>query len=54
MQARVVEHPEFDNIIQNKPIALLEAIKVLMQDPIRAQYPMISLTNALTQMVNVK
>ena len=28
--------------IQDDPIALLEAIKTLMHDPIRAQYPIIS------------
>ena len=40
MQSRVKEHPDFDTKIENDPIVLLESIKVLMHDPIRAQYPM--------------
>jgi len=33
---------------------LLDAIKILMHDPVRAQYPMVSMTEALTRMVNAK
>ncbi|MGC8546006.1 MAG: hypothetical protein ACP5NR_08720, partial [Athalassotoga sp.] len=32
----------------------LEVIKVLMHDPVRAQYPMISMTDALTRLINAK
>ena len=46
MQYRVEEHPYFDTKIKNDPIALLEAIKMLMHDPVRAQYPLVSMTDA--------
>jgi hypothetical protein len=54
MQSRVEEHPEFETSIKNDPIKLLEAIKVLMHDPIRAQYPMMSMTDSLTRLINSK
>ncbi|MGC8553840.1 MAG: hypothetical protein ACP5O7_13425, partial [Phycisphaerae bacterium] len=54
MQSRVEEHPEFDTTIKNDPIKLLEVIKVLMHDPVHAQYPMISMTDALTRLINDK
>ncbi|MGC9197301.1 MAG: hypothetical protein ACP5IL_17915 [Syntrophobacteraceae bacterium] len=54
MQSRVEAHPDFEKDIENDPIKLLEVIKVLMHDPIRAQYPLISMTNALSQLVNLK
>jgi hypothetical protein len=54
IQSRVEEHPDFESEIKNNPIKLLEAIKSLMHDPIRAQYPMVSMTEALTRLVNVK
>ncbi|MGC8533883.1 MAG: hypothetical protein ACP5MV_04650 [Candidatus Parvarchaeum sp.] len=56
MQSRVEAHPDFEKEIENDPIniRLLEVIKVLMHDPIRAQYPLISMTNALSQLVNLK
>jgi hypothetical protein len=54
MQSRVEEHPEFEKKIENDPIALLDSIKMLMHDPIRAQYPMASMTEALTRLVNTK
>ena len=38
--------PEYKTKIQDDPIALLEAIKTLMHDPIRAQYPIISAYSA--------
>ena len=42
MVHRIEQHPEYKTKIQDDPIALLEAIKTLMHDPIRAQYPIIS------------
>ena len=47
MKARVEEHPDFKTKIKEDPIALLEAIKSLMQEAIRAQYPWISAVNCL-------
>ena len=54
MQSRIEEHPDFESKIENNPIALLEAIKTLMHDPVRAQYPMVSMTDTLTHLINVK
>ncbi|HET7638102.1 MAG TPA: C2HC-type zinc finger protein, partial [Ktedonobacteraceae bacterium] len=54
MQSRIEEHPEFESKIEGNPIALLEAIKTLMHDPVRAQYPLVSMTDALTRLINVK
>ena len=53
MQSRIEEHPDY-NFFKNDPIAVLEAIKTLMHDPVRAQYPMASMTDALGRLVNVK
>ena len=39
MQHRIEEHPDFESEIQNDPIELLKAIKIVMHDPIRAKYP---------------
>ena len=37
MQHRIKEHPDFESKIQNDPIELLKAIKIVMHDPIRAK-----------------
>ena len=42
MVHRIEQHPEYKTKIQDDPIALLEAIKTLVHDPIRAHYPIIS------------
>ena len=39
MQHRIEEHPDFESTIQNDPIELLKAIKIVMHDPIRAKIP---------------
>ena len=54
MQHHIEEHPEFDSKIQNDPIELLKAIKIVMHDPIRAKYPYASLTEALMRTLNIK
>jgi hypothetical protein len=54
MQNRVEEHPQFETIIRYDPIELLNKIKVLMHDPIRAKYPFASLTEAFSRMLNLK
>ena len=46
MQQRIEEHPDFTSKIEDDPIALLEAIKVLMHTTVRAQYPYITLLQA--------
>jgi hypothetical protein len=54
MQNRIEEHPDFESTIRDDPIELLEKIKVLMYDPIRAKYPYASLTEALIRLMNIK
>jgi hypothetical protein len=54
MQNRVEENPEFETTIRDDPIELLNKIKVLMHDPIRAKYPFASLTEAISRMLNLK
>jgi hypothetical protein len=53
-QARIEEHPDYEMGLRNDHIAVLEAIKTLMHDPVCAQYPMMSMTDALSRLVNVK
>ena len=54
MQTRVEEHPDYETKIDDDPIALLEAIKTLMHDPVRAQYPFASMTAQLSRFLNLK
>jgi hypothetical protein len=54
MQSRIEEHPDYNMTLKNNPIAVLEAIKTLMHDPVRAQYPTASMTDALGRLVNIK
>jgi hypothetical protein len=54
MQSRIEEHPAYETTLKNDPIAVLEAIKTLMHDPVRAQYPLVSMTDALSRLLNAK
>ena len=54
MQNRIEEHPDFDSKIRDDPIALLEAIKTLMHDTVRAQCPMVSMTDSLARLINIR
>ena len=54
MVHRIEQHPEYKTKIQDNPIALLEAIKTLMHDPVRAQYPIISAFTAQKAWYNTK
>ena len=54
MRARLQQHPDFATKLEDKPIASLEAIKVLTYDSVRAQYPFSSMTNALRDLLNCK
>ena len=47
-------HPEYDSKIQDNPIELLEVIKTLMHDPVRAQYPLASMHEAVIRLINIK
>ena len=49
MQNQIEEHPKFESISHYDPIELLNKIKVLMHDPIRAKYPFTSLTKAISR-----
>jgi hypothetical protein len=54
MQSRIEEHPDYENNLKNDPIAVPVAIKTLMHNPVRTQYPMASMTDALGRLLNVK
>jgi hypothetical protein len=55
MQNWIEEHPDYVMTrIRDNPIELLNKIKVLMHDPIRAKYPFASLTEAMIRMLNIK
>jgi hypothetical protein len=54
MQSRIEEHPDYESTLKNNPIAVLEAIKTLMHGPVQAQYPLVSMTDALSRLVNAK
>jgi hypothetical protein len=47
MRGRIDTHPDFETKIYNDPIELLKAIKVLMYDTIRAQNPMVVMTETI-------
>ena len=53
MQNRIEEHPDFEMTIRDDPIELLNNIKILMHDPIRARYPFVTVTEALTRLLNI-
>ena len=49
MKTRIEEHPQFESKIIDNPIVLLENIKILTHDTVRAQYPISSITDHLTR-----
>ena len=54
MVQRIEAHIDFTSKIQNDPIELLKAIEVLMHDPVRARYPLASLTDSLVRFLSLK
>jgi hypothetical protein len=54
MQTRIEEHKDYESTIKNDPIKLLEAIQVLMQNPMRARYPFATMTDAFTKVLNYR
>ena len=54
IQDRIEQHPKYESKIQDDPIELLEVIKNLMHDPIRAQYPLASMHEAVIRLINIK
>lgn len=54
MRTRIQEHPDFSTQIQDDPIKLLETIKSGMQEPVRAQYPLITSVDHTVTMFTCK
>ena len=53
MQRRLEEHPDWTSI-QDDPIALLKAIRSLVHEPIRANYPFSTMTEQLARLLNLR
>jgi hypothetical protein len=47
MQQRIEEHPQFVSLIEDNPLELLNAIRNYQHDPVRAQYPLVAITDSL-------
>jgi len=54
MQGRLEATPEFEQSIRSDPIGLLKAIKNCMVESVRAQCPLISVTDSLIRLANIK
>ena len=54
MRNCIQEHPDFASKIQDNPIVLLETIKSCLHEPVRAQYPLISLVDHLVALLTCK
>jgi hypothetical protein len=54
MQVRIEQHPDYDSKLKHKPIAVLEGIQTLMHNPIRAQHPLVSMTDHLMRLLTTK
>ncbi len=54
MRNCIQEHPNFASKIQDDPFELLVTIKSCLHEPVRAQYPMISLVDHLATLLTCK
>ena len=54
MQARIKEHPKYYSEILDNPIKLLEAISILMHEPVRAQFAYVSMMEAHRRLLNIR
>ena len=54
MRLRLEDQSDFKTAIKNKPLELLERIKTLTHDPMRAQYPVKSMVNGLARLLQCK
>ena len=54
MKTCIEEHPDCLTTILDNPVELLEKIKTLTHDTIRAQYPIASITEHLARWINAK
>lgn len=53
MQQRIEQHPDFETF-KNDPIKLLDVLKTLVSDPVRAHYPYASMVDALLNFVHCR
>ena len=54
MRTKIQTQSDYNTRIKNDPIALLEAIRTLTHDPIRAQYPFLSLFDSLFRLITIR
>jgi hypothetical protein len=54
MQSRIQDHPKYDDEILDNPVRLMEEIKVLTHDTVRAQYPIASIVEQLAKWLNIQ
>ena len=54
MMNRVQDHPKYDTKIIDNPVRLMEEIKILTHDTVRAQYPIASISEHLAHWLNNK
>jgi hypothetical protein len=54
IQYRITGHPEFENKNENDQIELLKAIEILINDPVRARYPYVSMTESITRFMTCR
>ena len=54
MRDKIKTQTDYDTKIKNDPIALLEAIRTLTHDPIRSQYPFLSLLDSLYRLITIR
>jgi hypothetical protein len=54
MQDRIEEHPEFLTKLKGNPIELLNAIKILVHAPRRAQYPLLEWMFSMKRLLRMK
>ena len=54
MKTHIEEHPGYLTTFLDNPVELLEKIKTLTHDAIRAQYPIAPITEHLARWINAK
>jgi hypothetical protein len=54
IQDRIRAHPDFETKIKNDPIELLEAIEILINNPVWVRYPYASVTEAMTRFMTCR
>jgi hypothetical protein len=54
MISRIEQHPDYLTTIKNNAVELLKAIKASMHETVRAQKPIITMTDALSKMLNFR